>query len=45
MALTTDEGRERLRKAAGSCLLSFDPRMTEWGNPALVMECHCHLNT
>jgi hypothetical protein len=29
-----DEGRGRLRKASGSCQTSFDPGMSEWGNPA-----------
>jgi len=33
LAPTTDEGREWLRKASGSCRLSFDPGMSEWGNP------------
>ena len=45
LAPRTDEGREWLRKAAGSCLLSVDPQMSEWGNPALVMECYPGLNT
>ena len=45
LAPRTDEGRGRLRKATGSCLPSFDPWMSEWGNPALVMECHSGLNT
>jgi len=44
LAPRTDEGRGRLRKATGSCLPSFDPWMSEWGNPALVMECHSGLN-
>lgn len=29
----SDEGRRRLRKASGSCQPSFDPGMSEWGNP------------
>jgi len=45
LAPRTDEGRGRLRKATGSCLPSFDPWMSEWGNPALVMECYSGLNT
>jgi len=45
LAPRTDEGREWLRKAAGSRLLGFDPQMSEWGNPALVMECYPGLNT
>ena len=32
-----DEGRERLRNASGSCQLSVDPRVSEWGNLAVVM--------
>eukprot|EP01025_Chloroclados_australasicus_P031392 TRINITY_DN3175_c0_g3_i1.p5 TRINITY_DN3175_c0_g3~~TRINITY_DN3175_c0_g3_i1.p5 ORF type:complete len:103 (+),score=5.30 TRINITY_DN3175_c0_g3_i1:2-310(+) len=35
LAPTTDEGRERLRQATGSCRLSVDPWISEWGNPAL----------
>jgi hypothetical protein len=27
-----------------SCRPSFDPWMSEWGNPALVMGCHSGLN-
>ena len=37
LACWADEGRERLRYASGSCQLSVDPRMSEWGNPAAVM--------
>src|SRR5207253_2847907 len=39
LASTTDERRGWLRKATGSCRPSIDPWMSEWGNPALVMEC------
>jgi len=45
LASTTDEGRVRLRNATGSCLESFDPWMSEWGNPAPVMGCYSCLNT
>ena len=45
LAPRTDEGRGRLRKATGSCLPSVDPWISEWGNPALVMECYSGLNT
>src|SRR6478735_10383812 len=45
LASTTDEGRVWLRKATGSCLESFDPWMSEWGNPAPVMGCYFRLNT
>ncbi len=33
LAITGDEGRGSLRKAAGSWQTSFDPLMSEWGNP------------
>ena len=33
LAITGDEGRGSLRKASGSWQTSFDPRMSEWGNP------------
>ncbi len=33
-AITGDEGRSSLRKAAGSWQTSFDPQISEWGNPA-----------
>jgi hypothetical protein len=34
----------RLRKASGSCQQSFDPRITEWGNPMGVMSHYFCLN-
>jgi len=33
LAITGDEGRASLRKASGSWQRSFDPGMSEWGNP------------
>ena len=33
LAITGDEGRCSLRKAAGSWQTSFDPEVSEWGNP------------
>ena len=39
MAVRGDEGRCSLRKASGSRQTDFDPEMSEWGNPPLVMEC------
>ena len=33
LAITGEEGRGSLRKAAGSWQTSFDPQMSEWGNP------------
>ena len=34
LAITGDERRDSLRKAAGSWQTSFDPQISEWGNPA-----------
>jgi len=34
LAITGDEGRASLRKAPGSWQRSYDPGMSEWGNPA-----------
>jgi hypothetical protein len=34
LAITGEEGRGSLRKAAGSWQTSFDPQISEWGNPA-----------
>ena len=34
LAITGDEGRGSLRKAGGSWQTSFDPPISEWGNPA-----------
>ena len=45
LAPDADEGRGWLRKATGSCLPSFDPWISEWGNPAGVMPSHSCLNT
>ena len=36
LAITGDEGRGSLRKASGSWQTSFDPKMSEWGNPPLL---------
>ena len=36
LAITGEEGRGSLRKAAGSWQTSFDPSMSEWGNPLLM---------
>ena len=33
LAITGDEGRSSLRKAAVSQQTGFDPGMSEWGNP------------
>ena len=43
LAITGDEGRSSLRKAAGSWQTSFDPQISEWGNPARMG--HLLLNT
>ena len=34
LAITGDEGRGSLRKVVGSWQTSFDPQISEWGNPA-----------
>lgn len=34
--ITGDEGRCRPRKSAESCQTSFDPHVSEWGNPIEV---------
>ena len=36
LAITGDEGRGSLRKATGSWQTSFDPPISEWGNPLLM---------
>ena len=33
-----DERRDSLRKASGSWQISFDPEVSEWGNPAAVRQ-------
>ena len=33
LAITGDERRDSLRKAAGSWQMSIDPQVSEWGNP------------
>ena len=43
LAITGDEGRGSLRKAAGSWQTSNDPQISEWGNPA--RKGHSHLNS
>ena len=34
LAITGDERRDSLRKAAGSWQMSIDPQISEWGNLA-----------
>ncbi len=34
LVLCGDEGRGRRRYASGRCLTTFDPEISEWGNPA-----------
>ncbi len=41
----TDEGRDSLRKVSGSWQISFDPEMSEWGNPILVIQDYRYLNS
>ena len=33
LAMIGDEGRDSLRKASASWQISFDPEVSEWGNP------------
>ena len=33
LAMIGEEGRDSLRKASGSWQISFDPEISEWGNP------------
>jgi hypothetical protein len=40
----TEEGRGRRRNASVSCQASFDPGMSEWGNPSQVMLGYHQLN-
>ena len=35
LAMIGDERRDSLRKASGSWQISFDPEVSEWGNPPL----------
>ena len=43
LAMIGDEGRDSLRKAAGSRQMGADPQISEWGNPA--RKGHRGLNT
>ena len=43
LAMIGDEGRDSLRKAAGSRQMGADPQISEWGNPA--RKGHTGLNT
>ena len=43
LAMIGDEGRDSLRKAAGSRQMGADPQISEWGNPA--RKGHRALNT
>ena len=38
LAVKDDEGRGWLRKAPGSRQTGFDPEISEWGNPSLLIE-------
>jgi len=40
-----DEGRSSLRKASGRWQATFDPEMSEWGNPFAGMGKDAGLNT
>ena len=41
MVVEGDERRGSLRKASGSWQTSFDPEMSEWGNPAGISQLLC----
>ena len=45
LALEGDEGRGKLRKCLGELQTCFDPRISEWGNPARVIPCDFVLNS
>ena len=40
-----DEGRSSLRKASGRWQATFDPEVSEWGNPHCGMAVNAILNT
>ena len=40
LAIQVDEGRDWLRYAPGSCQNSFDPGISEWGNPVRLIPDH-----
>ena len=48
LALEADEGRDEQRYASGSCFgeqyVRFDPEISEWGNPAVVIHCYPNMN-
>ena len=37
LACLAEEGRIRPRKSSGSCQESYDPAVSEWDNPTLVI--------
>ena len=37
LALEAEEGRDKQRYASGSSKYAFDPEISEWGNPLMVM--------
>ena len=45
LACLAEEGRIRPRKTSGSCQESFDPAVSEWGNPTLVMQSNSSIYT
>ena len=45
LASEDDEGGGRLPKVSGSCQSSFDPGISEWGNPVRVMSHYPIVNT
>ena len=45
LAIEVEEGRDKLRYASGSCLVSFDPGISECGNAPIVMYRYHRVNT
>ena len=45
LALEAEEGRDERRYASGELYVSFDPEISEWGNPAVVTYCYPNVNT
>ena len=37
LAVKDDEGRDSLRKVSGNWQVSFDPKISEWGNPTILL--------
>ena len=50
LALEAEEGRDERRYASGTTIrfgelyVSYDPEISEWGNPAVVTYCYPNVN-